>query len=68
MDSEISKGWLAFETLTLVPIDTRLVDTALLTPEETAWINTYHARVLKEIGPFLDGENLDWLQQATKAI
>ena len=68
VDSKISKGWLAFETLTLVPIDTRLIDTALLTPEETAWINAYHARVLKEIGPFLDGENLEWLQQATRAI
>ncbi|WP_188768140.1 aminopeptidase P family protein [Novosphingobium endophyticum] len=51
-----------FETLTLVPIERRLVDTRLLTPAETDWWNAYHARVLDMIGPQLEGEARDWLE------
>ncbi|MCF6303030.1 MAG: aminopeptidase P family protein, partial [Devosiaceae bacterium] len=68
VDSKISDGWLAFETLTLVPIDTRLIDTSLLTIQETNWINEYHDRVLREVGQHLNAEHLDWLTQATAAI
>ena len=35
----------AFETLTLAPIDARLIEPALLTAEEIAWLDAYHARV-----------------------
>jgi Xaa-Pro aminopeptidase len=56
---------LGFETLTLAPIDHRLIDLALLGSENTAWLDTYHARVLTEIGPELDPQRdaavLDWL-------
>ena len=55
---------LGFETLTLCPIDRRLIDESLLNPEEWDWLNAYHARVLKEVGDFLDGEELEWLKQA----
>ncbi|MBU1305080.1 MAG: aminopeptidase P family protein, partial [Alphaproteobacteria bacterium] len=44
-------GYLEFETLTLTPIDLRLVDEKLLTEAERAWLNAYHKRVFKEIGP-----------------
>ena len=54
-----------FETLTLAPIDKRLVDTALLTRAELQWLDAYHARVLAEIGPMVDGETRQWLEQAT---
>ena len=56
--------WLGFETLTLAPIDRRLVDPALLTPAEIAWWNTYHAEALARIGPQLSGADLAWLEAA----
>jgi Xaa-Pro aminopeptidase len=54
-----------FETLTLAPFDKRMVLTGLLTREELHWLDVYHARVLSEIGPMLDGEALAWLEAAT---
>jgi len=57
-----------FETLTLCPIDRRLIDPALLSGEELEWLNAYHARVLREIGPFLEGAELDWLKRACAPI
>jgi len=59
---------LSFETLTLAPIDTRLVDVALLTEAERDWLNAYHARVLAEIGPLLEGDDKAWLEAATAAV
>jgi Xaa-Pro aminopeptidase len=55
---------LGFETLTLCPIERRLIDTKLLTRDELHWLDTYHARVLKEIGDHLSGAELAWLQEA----
>ncbi|MES0095292.1 aminopeptidase P family protein [Mesorhizobium sp. M0030] len=57
-----------FETLTLAPIDVRLIRTDLLTREELHWLDTYHAGVLAEIGPMLDGETLAWLEKATAPL
>ncbi len=53
-----------FETLTLAPFDARLIETELLTREELRWLDVYHARVLAEIGPMVDGEALAWLEKA----
>jgi Xaa-Pro aminopeptidase len=58
----------AFETLTLAPIDRRLVAPQLLTAEETAWLDAYHARVRAEIGPLLDAKTSGWLEQATAPV
>jgi Xaa-Pro aminopeptidase len=58
----------AFETLTLAPIDKRLIRPDLLTAEELQWLNAYHARVLAEIGPMLGGETLAWLEKATSPL
>lgn len=55
---------LGFETLTLCPIDRRLIDTKLLTRDELHWLDTYHARVLKEVGDHLSGDELTWLRKA----
>ena len=55
---------LGFETLTLAPIDRRLIDVGLLSDAERKWLDAYHARVLKEVGDFLDGEELAWLKKA----
>jgi Xaa-Pro aminopeptidase len=57
-----------FETLTLAPFDRRLVKPDLLAPAELGWLNAYHARVLSEVGPLVDGETLKWLEQATAPI
>lgn len=57
-----------FETLTLAPFDTRLLQAELLTRDELHWLDTYHARVLAEIGPMLDGETLAWLEKATAPL
>jgi len=58
----------SFETLTLAPFDRRLVRADLLSAEELDWLNAYHARVLAEIGPMVDGETLKWLEAATAPI
>ncbi len=57
-----------FETLTLAPIDTRMVRADLLTQDEFDWLNAYHAWVLAGIGPMLDGETLAWLEKATAPL
>ncbi len=57
-----------FETLTLAPFDRRLIKTDLLSAGELAWLNAYHARVLDEIGPMVDGETLKWLEAATAPL
>lgn len=59
---------LGFETLTLVPIDRRLIAKELLTPDEVRWIDTYHAKVAAIIGPELDPPTLRWLEAATKPL
>jgi Xaa-Pro aminopeptidase len=56
------KKVLGFETLTFAPIDRRLIETALLAPEERRWVDAYHAQVLKVVGPQLDGEVKAWLE------
>ena len=60
--------FLEFETITLCPIDLRLIEEKLLTADEKAWLNAYHQRVWKEIGPSLRGADKDWLKQATRAL
>ena len=60
---------LSFETLTLCPIDKRLIDPALLTKNEADWLDAYHARVLDEIEPLLDDEGTKrWLREACAPI
>src|SRR5208283_2935073 len=49
-----TKPFLGFETLTLAPFDTRLLDVGLLQAWERDWLNGYHARVLAEVGPSLE--------------
>ncbi len=59
---------LGFETLTLAPIDRRLVDRALMTAAEVDWLDAYHARVAREVGALLDAEARAWLDAATKPL
>jgi Xaa-Pro aminopeptidase len=55
---------LGFETLTLAPIDRRLIDKALLTAEEVAQMDAYHARVLEVVGPKVPAEVRAWMDEA----
>jgi Xaa-Pro aminopeptidase len=57
-----------FETLTLAPIDLRLIATDLLTPEEGHWLNAYHARVRAVLAPLVDAETAGWLHANTMPI
>jgi Xaa-Pro aminopeptidase len=59
---------LGFETLTLAPIDRRLILPARLSESERAWLDAYHARVRAEIGPDLGPEDLAWLEAATAPL
>jgi Xaa-Pro aminopeptidase len=59
---------LAFETLTYVPLDRRLIVGAMLAPGERDWINAYHAEVLEKLAPRLSTEALDWCRAACAAI
>ncbi len=56
--------YLGFETLTFAPIDKALIDPALLSPQETAWLDAYHARVREIVGPQLEGDAKAWLEEA----
>ena len=55
---------LGFHTLTLAPLHRDLIDVEMLTRAERQYVDAYHARVLEEIGPELDGEIADWLSEA----
>lgn len=57
-----------FETITLVPIDTRLVNAHMMTAAEITWLNIYHAKVREKISPFLTGKEKEWLIRATESI
>jgi Xaa-Pro aminopeptidase len=59
---------LGFETLTLAPIDLRLVEPSLLDDEEIAWLDTYHAWVREILSAELDAETRAWLESATQPL
>ena len=59
---------LGFETLTFAPIDRALIVPKMLSKEEKAWVNAYHARVRDLIGPQLDGEAKAWLEGAAAPL
>lgn len=57
-----------FETLTLCPIELRLIDKAILTKAEVNWLNAYHKRVREELTPLLGRDAAAWLKKATRTI
>ena len=58
------REFLRFDTLTLCPIEKRLVDLGLLSAGEREWLDAYHARVLDTLGPDLDRDERGWLERA----
>lgn len=59
---------LAFETLSYVPIDRRLVVVEMLSAGERDWLNTYHAEVRTKVGPLVSETARDWLDKACAPI
>ena len=59
---------LGFETLTRAPIDRALIDPAMLTAAETAWLDAYHADVRETLSPLVDPETAAWLAEVTRPI
>ncbi len=59
---------MSFETLTLAPFDRRLVEKKLMSAEELRWLDAYHARVLKVIGPHLGPDDRTWLAAAAAPL
>ncbi len=59
---------LSFETLSLAPIDNRLIDPLLLTDTELAWLNAYHGWVRRQLSPHLDADENAWLTRATRPL
>jgi Xaa-Pro aminopeptidase len=59
-----------FETITMAPIDLNLIEPKLLTEDEKAWLNAYHAEVRKKVAPHMgnDAPAKAWLEQATRPI
>jgi Xaa-Pro aminopeptidase len=66
--AEGARPFYSFETLTLAPIDRRLLAVDMLSGDERDWLNAYHARVWDEISPSLDDATKDWLRKATQPL
>ncbi|TKC90869.1 aminopeptidase P family protein [Trinickia terrae] len=61
-------SFLAFETLTLCPIDTRCIEVSLLREDERAWLNAYHETVRTRVSPHVTGDAKAWLETRTQPI
>ncbi|MAD40721.1 aminopeptidase P family protein [Tistrella sp.] len=62
------RRFLGFETLTLAPIDRSLIRVDMLTADEIAWVDAYHARVLAEVSPLVDDGVRGWLARVTRPL
>ena len=60
--------YLGFETLTFVPINRKLIEKTLLTADEIAWLDAYHAKVRALLSPRLEGDDLAWLERETQPL
>jgi Xaa-Pro aminopeptidase len=62
------RAMMAFETLTLAPIDRGLVEMSLMTAGEIAWLDAYHARVRASLSDKLPETDARWLEEATRPL
>lgn len=67
-ESEAFGQFLAFETVTMCPIDLSLIDKSLLSQEEITWFNAYHDEVREKLSPLLSEEEVAWLEEKTTHI
>ncbi|CAL1613777.1 unnamed protein product [Knipowitschia caucasica] len=70
--TRLGNRFLTFETVSLVPYDRKLIDTALLSPQQLQWLNTYYETIRRVLGPELDRQNLSeeksWVLRSTEPI
>ncbi len=66
--SSKNEDFLAFESITLFPIETKLIDLSLMSEQDLAWLNGYHERVYAALSPSLDAEEKAWLAEKCAAI
>lgn len=64
------KTYMGLKPLTVVPIETKLMDRSIMNEAEVAWVNKYHAVVKEKVTPLLDGNEraLAWLKKKTEAF
>ena len=62
------RALLEFETLSLAPIDSRLIVTEMLTPDEQEWLNSYHKHVFETLSPLLSPDEKNWLRKMCAAV
>ena len=67
-DGAAEREMMCFETLTLAPIDRRLIEPSLLDDDEIAWLDAYHRRVRAELTPLLDPDTASWLDGVTQPL
>lgn len=60
--------FLGFESLTLFPIDTQLIDRELMNTEEIAWLNAYHQKVATALLPHLAPDEQQWMQEKCRPL
>lgn len=68
LEGEFERKLLEFETLTLAPLDRKLIDEDMLVTEEWAWLNAYHQKVRESLLPHLDPDTAAWLIDATQEV
>jgi len=61
-------NFLRFETVTLFPFDTKLIDTAIMTETQIMWLNDYHKRVYDTLSPHLSADAAEWLARKTEPV
>jgi len=60
--SSEKEGFLEFDTLSLYPIDIKLIDEGIFDKSEKAWLNKYHYEVFNTVGPLLEGDVKSWFE------
>ena len=60
--------YLEFEVLTLAPLDKKLINKYLLTPDEIKWIDTYHSQVFNKLKKYLSKQELEWLKSSCSPL
>lgn len=61
-EKDAVEGFLRLRTLTLYPIDIKMIDEQLMSSKEKAWLNNYHQEIWEKVGPLLEGEVKNWFE------
>ena len=62
------RAFLAFETLTKVPISTECINKELLGKEALDWLNNYNSKVFDALSPYLNSSEKEWLSSKTRMV